>query len=164
MNKTRTALVQLINSRSSNTGNNGAIMPKQETDIQPIVEPSAAGTLRMMTAQLNSPTPQGQQQFQVDPNAPPPQFQRIQIQQTPGQKPMPQGNMIVTAQKPFPENVDQVSVKSFTIRNCENLEKNRVIFHKYPKFSATGRKSSAWNCTTTITSGWSIATNSVEQN
>lgn len=104
MNKTKTALQVMLNSRLSNTGNNGAGM--QPTDAQPIAEPSAAGTLRMMV--LNSPTPQGQQQFPVDPNAPPPQFQRIQIQQTPGQKPMPQGNMIVTAQKPFTENVDQV--------------------------------------------------------
>lgn len=108
MNKTKTALAHMLNSRLSNTGNNGAGMPMQATDAQPIAEPSAAGTLRMMTAQLNSPVSQGQPQFQVDPNAPPPQFQRIQIQQSPGQKPMPQGNMIVTAQKPFPENIDQV--------------------------------------------------------
>lgn len=52
--------------------------------------------------QQQSPVPQ--QPFQ-DPNAPP-QFQRIQIQQAAGQKPMPQANMVV--QKPFAENTDQV--------------------------------------------------------
>lgn len=52
-----------------------------------------------------SPIPQ--QQFQ-DPNAPP-QFQRIQIQQATGQKPMPQANMAVSVQKPFTENSDQVN-------------------------------------------------------
>lgn len=110
MNKTKTALAHMLNSRLSSTGNNGAGMIMQQTDTQPITDHSAAGTLRMMTAQLNSPTTQGQQPFQVDQNAPPPQFQRIQIQQTPpGQKPMAQGNMIVTAQKPFPDaNADQV--------------------------------------------------------
>lgn len=51
-----------------------------------------------------SPVPQ--QPFQ-DPNVQP-QFQRIQIQQSPGQKPMPQANMVVSAQKPFTENADQV--------------------------------------------------------
>lgn len=82
-------------------------MPMQTADGQSIVEPSAAGTLRMLTAQHNSPAPAGgQSQFHADPNAPA-QFQRIQIQQ-PGQKPMPQGNLIVTAQKPFAETADQV--------------------------------------------------------
>lgn len=54
-------------------------------------------------AAQQSPVPQ---QYH-DPNAPP-QFQRIQIQQAPGQKPMPQGNMVVSVQKPFTENADQV--------------------------------------------------------
>lgn len=110
MNKTKTALANMLSNRLSNSGNNGTGMPMQVTDAQPIVEPSAAGTLRMISAQHNSPAPQAQQQFQVDPNAMP-QFQRIQIQQVPGQKPMPQTNMIVTAQKPFPEVVDQVYFK-----------------------------------------------------
>lgn len=117
MNKTKTALAHMLNSRLSNTGNNGAGMPMQVTDASQIAEPSAAGTLRMMTAQLNSPTQQGQQQFQVDPNSTPPQFQRIQIQQSPGQKPIPQGNIIVTAQKPFPENVELVINDSFFSKN-----------------------------------------------
>lgn len=129
MNQAKTALAIHINSRLSNSGNNGANIPMQVADVQPIVEPSAAGTLRLMTAQHNLPNSQGQQQpqppqqqqqsqqqplplplpqqFQVDPSAGP-QFQRIQIQQSPGQKPMPQPNMIVTAQKPFPDNADQV--------------------------------------------------------
>lgn len=46
------------------------------------------------------------QQYQ-DPNTPP-QFQRIQIQQAPGQKPMPPGNLVVPVQKPFTETADQV--------------------------------------------------------
>ena len=54
-------------------------------------------------AAQQSPVPQ---QYH-DPNAPP-QFQRIQIQQAPGQKPMPQGNMVVPVQKPFTETADQV--------------------------------------------------------
>lgn len=107
MNKTKTALANMLSNRLSNSGANGAPMPMQTTDGQNLVEPSAAGTLRMMTAQHNSPGPQAQQQFQVDPNATQ-QFQRIQIQPGAGQKPIPQGNMIVTAQKPFTENVDQV--------------------------------------------------------
>lgn len=104
--KTKTALAHMLSNRLSNSGNNGNIT-MQATDAQPIVEPSAAGTLRMMTAQHNSPAPQIQQQFQVDSNAPP-QFQRVQMHQTAGQKPMPPANMIVTAQKPFLENMDQV--------------------------------------------------------
>lgn len=116
--KGKTALAHMLNNRLGNSGNNGASMPMQTADAQPVVEPSAAGTLRMMTAQHNSPVPQGQQQFQVDPNAPAPQFQRIQIQ-LPGQKPIPQGNMIVTAQKPFPpENVvDQVRRDTVSLIN-----------------------------------------------
>lgn len=107
-NKAKTALANMLSSRLGNSGNNGTNVPMQTPDGQPIVEPSASGTLRMMTAQHNTPPQQTQQQFQVDPNASP-QFQRIQIQPVAGQKPMAQGNMIVTAQKPFPENVDQVS-------------------------------------------------------
>lgn len=107
MNKTKTALANMLSNRLSHSGSNGAGITMQATDAQPIVEPSAAGTLRMISAQHNSPAPQGQQQFQVDPSVMP-QFQRIQIQQVPGQKPMPQANMIVTAQKPFQEAVDQV--------------------------------------------------------
>lgn len=61
-------------------------------------------------AQQQSPVPQSP--FQ-DPNAPP-QFQRIQIQQGPGQKPMPQANMVVPVQKPFPENADQVNTHLMT--------------------------------------------------
>lgn len=63
---------------------------------------------------------QQQQQFQ-DPNAPS-QFQRIQIQQAPGQKPMPQANMVIPVQKPFNENADQVEIKYSSIQffsaNC----------------------------------------------
>lgn len=58
-----------------------------------------------------------QQSFQSDPNAPP-QFQRIQIQQAAGQKPMPQPNMVVPVQKPFVENADQVR---------ENIELYRLL-------------------------------------
>lgn len=108
MNKTKTELANMLRNRLGNTGANGTNIPMQAADAQNLVEPSAAGTLRMMTAQHNSPGPQAQpQQFQVDPNATP-QFQRIQIQPGAGQKPMPQGNLIVTSQKPFVENVDQV--------------------------------------------------------
>lgn len=111
MNKTKTALANMLSNRLSNSSN-GAAIPMQTADGQNLVEPSAAGTLRMMTAQHNSPGAPVQQQFQVDPNAPP-QFQRIQIQSGAGQKPIPQTNLIVTAQKPFPENVEQVNYVNY---------------------------------------------------
>lgn len=109
----------MLSSRLGNTGNNGANVPMQTTDGQPIVEPSASGTLRMMNAQHNTPPQQTQQTFQVDPNAPP-QFQRIQIQPVAGQKPMAQGNMIVTAQKSFSENVEQVRYWKENLLNNKN--------------------------------------------
>lgn len=112
----KTALANMLSNRAGNSGNNGANMPMQMADGQPIVEPSASGTLRMMTAQHNTPPQQAQPQFQVDPNASP-QFQRIQIQPVAGQKPMVQGNMIVTAQKPFTENVDQVKLNRTIYKN-----------------------------------------------
>lgn len=127
MNKTKTALANMLSNRLGNsTSNNGPAMPMQTVaDGSNVVEPSAAGTLRMMTAQHNSPVPtQGQPQFAVDANGgasvtapPPPQFQRIQLPPgATGQKPMAQGNMIITAQKPFVDNVDQVKVFDFIRR------------------------------------------------
>lgn len=104
---TKTELANMLRNRLGNSGANGGNMPMPAVDGPNLVEPSAAGTLRMMTAQHNSPGPQAQQQFQADPNAPP-QFQRIPIQPGAVQKPMPHANLIVTSQKPFPENVDQV--------------------------------------------------------
>lgn len=130
MNKTKTALANMLSNRLSNNSNtnNGVAMPMQAADV----EPSAAGTLRMMTAQHNSsaqqplpPPPTGpqqlQQQFSMDPtivnvNAlppqqvqppPPHQFQRIQLQpaNTVGQKPIAQANMIVTTQKIYPDQM-----------------------------------------------------------
>lgn len=125
MNKTKTALANMLSNRLS-ANNGGAAMQIQSGDATQVVEPSAAGTLRMMTAQHNSSTPPGQQQqqqFTIDPNAQaaplpppqqphPPQFQRIQLQPAGavGQKPIGQGNMIVTAQKIYPDGMnDQVN-------------------------------------------------------
>lgn len=130
MNKTKTALANMLSNRLSNSVNNGVAMPMQPGDGSTVqgVEPSAAGTLRMMTAQHNSsapgpplPSAPGQQQFPIDPNAhvPPPQqqqqqplprsphqFQRIQLQPNNLQKPIGQTNMIVTTQKIYPDTMN----------------------------------------------------------
>lgn len=52
MNKTKTALANMLSNRLGNT--NGPNMPIAGPDVQPIVEPSAAGTLRMISAQHNT--------------------------------------------------------------------------------------------------------------
>lgn len=52
MNKTKTALAHMLSNRLGNT--NGPNMPISGPDVQPIVEPSAAGTLRMISAQHNT--------------------------------------------------------------------------------------------------------------
>lgn len=89
----------------------------QQQQQRPILVRSAAPGLSPISQQtIVSPganigtqqSPIQQQPFLQDPNAPP-QFQRIQIQQAPGQKPMPQANMVVPVQKPFTENAEQVS-------------------------------------------------------
>lgn len=69
--------------------------------LSPISQQTIASPGGNIAAQ-QSPVPQ---QYQ-DPNTPP-QFQRIQI---PGQKPMPQGNMVVPVQKPFTETADPVII------------------------------------------------------
>lgn len=126
MNKTKTALANMLSNRLS--ANNGATMQMQPTDATQVVEPSAAGTLRMMTAQHNSSASPGQQQFTIDPNAqppppPPPQFQRIQLQpaNSVGQKPLAQANMIVTAQKIYPDNIND-QVRSKFQFSCQNFQ------------------------------------------
>lgn len=125
MNKTKTALANMLSNRLS--ANNGPTMVQlaPSTDATQVVEPSAAGTLRMMTAQHNSSAPPGQQQFTIDPNVqqqqqqppvPPPQFQRIQLQPANivGQKPIAQANMIVTTQKIYTDGInDQVRHRNF---------------------------------------------------
>lgn len=131
---TKTELANMLRNRLGNSSANGGNMPMPAVDGPNMVEPSAAGTLRMMNAQHNSPGPQAQQQFQADPNAPP-QFQRIQIQPGAVQKPMPQANLIVTSQKPFPENVDQVISfpfrSKFSSRNLE-IDQKSIQFQQQP--------------------------------
>lgn len=88
--------------------------PQQQQQQRPLLVRSAAPGLSPISQQtIVSPGGNiAQQQSPVlpfqDPNAPP-QFQRIQIQQGSGQKPMQQANMVVPVQKPFPENADQVN-------------------------------------------------------
>lgn len=57
MNKTELALVNMLSSQLGNSNaNNGTPMPMQMADVttQSVEPPSAAGTLRLMTAQHNS--------------------------------------------------------------------------------------------------------------